>query len=203
MASHGTGESTAYPSERNALGRTYPSTGVYLLGVGRQMGIDDDDTVVATTLVVMAMAIGAAASASAVDTAWYRGLEAKLSLPHGDHTRVYIPCTGTLPRWLFPCAWTMWYTVLAMGLADALRGGRRFVCCTILLCLLLDCVWCVLFFQQRRLCAAVVIAGLLFGAAATLTVCPFDGLLRLGLIGHAMWCLYAFGLTVRACAEYA
>ncbi len=144
-------------------------------------------TLAPTALAVAATAvIGGLASKPAVESDWY----AKLRKPP------YQP-----PRQAFPIAWTSLYTDIAVVSAQTLDDSppevRRTYIRSLVINLILNGSWSWLFFNQRKLGASAVAAGLLTASSADLTrrAAAVRGVKAATLALYPVWCAFATALS--------
>jgi translocator protein len=144
-------------------------------------------TLAPTALAVAATAVvGGLASKPAVESDWY----AKLRKPP------YQP-----PREAFPIAWTSLYADIAVVSAQTLDDSppevRRTYIRSLLVNLLLNGSWSWLFFNQRKLGASAIAAGLLTASSADLTrrAAAVRGVKATPLGLYPLWCGFATVLS--------
>lgn len=144
-------------------------------------------TLAPTALAVAATAVvGGLASKPAVESDWY----AKLRKPS------YQP-----PRQAFPIAWTSLYADIAVVSAQTLDDSppevRRTYIRSLIVNLLLNGSWSWLFFNQRKLGASAVAAGLLTASSADLTrrAAAVRGVKAAPLALYPLWCGFATALS--------
>ena len=144
-------------------------------------------TFVPTALAVAATAaVGSLASKPAVESDWY----ATLRKPR------YQP-----PSVAFPIAWTSLYTDIAVVSAQTLDDSppevRRTYARSLVINLVLNGSWSWLFFNQRKLGASAVAAGLLTASSADLTrrAAAVRGAKAAPLGLYPLWCAFATALS--------
>lgn len=138
---------------------------------------------IAVTLVLFTSLAGQYFTSRSVNSAWYECIKPSL----------------TPPSVVFPIVWTVLYIMIAIAFSRALIADDYVSSMLLVVNLMLNVVWCYLFFATRRpLWALPAIAMIWISIVILLWIRQNDNIFAILLIPYLLWITFATVLNVQA-----
>jgi len=102
------------------------------------------------------------------------------------------------PNWVFPVVWTTLYILLGFAFSFAINKNNKLLTILFSLNLLLNILWCYLYFYKKNIKLAFLIITMLVVNTSLLIITSKDKTIRLLLLPYLSWLIFAAVLNYKS-----